>query len=631
MRGDPVFDFVFSDSHVISRDKNGNPVSVYGDLIWDFYPYRGPNENRYKKINFGLINPSSVMEAKYVMGIIIYENSARNTISLKVGTLQGYFQSLIKLSNFSSDRDLKLSDILCDFDLFGEFLRTHALLKDISSLSTILGMLLRVRNLAFGFSDITPLQKQLVSQIRTEKKPNEQFAVIPQRLLSNLIIELDLFFTDFIAHEDAIHAFIDLLTADKNYAVGTTVQLRNGISRPDFRANFPEAASTAGLVELFKKYTVKCRKTFSKFISSLQYAVQIYICIFSGMRRSEIQGLKIGCLTSEKNSKAVLVNGITTKPIPTSTNWVSIKDIIRPYDIAKRLALRIGKEYDQLGKQNMLFPSTVFLGFTSSRKNLEKNQDTLDSTRQPHEIFGYLNQNKLITTSKDHEFLERIDPFRGWSSDVRFQIDRPWRFTYHQFRRSLAYYISQSGLVSLQSLQRQYKHLCAEMTVYYCQSSGGNGRPKDFHNEFHKFLFQIKPEADAAVYIAKILENEKNIHGAESVRREVMLSVGSPITVSGRQELRKQFKSNQIAYSETPLGACLTRRKCSKRSILKLTSCIDCDSSVVNFSKLEMAISSQSQFLKTVSRNERDDFIYRSEKLELEGLVQLKNTIVEQN
>ena len=439
MRADPVFNFEFQGGHVISRNSQGETVSTYGDLIWDFYPYRGPNRTRYNKINFQLVRPDFVSELKYLMGIIIYGKCSRNVDHLKAATIQGHFATLKKVAKFAGSKQLKVADVFCDTQVLVEFLRTNLGANDINSLTSIYKSLSRIENLAFGFSEIEHKSREVLTLAFKETKKNNQTPVIPERLLSNLISELGILFSNVSDYEDRLHAFIDKSLEDKCYAKHLTVQRRLGLCMSSFRPNFLQATREHGLEEFFENYNVKSLRQLSKLISSIQHAVQIYICIYSGMRRSEIKALKIDALVRRSGTRAVLIQGICSKPKPFSTYWISSSEIIRPYEIATRLALRIGAEDEDVAEENMLFPSSLHLGFTSSLPKTTNYRLTLDSVRCTHEIYGYLDQSRLTTNSQDYKFLEKIDPFRDWSEDGRYQIDRPWRFAYHQFRRSLAY------------------------------------------------------------------------------------------------------------------------------------------------------------------------------------------------
>lgn len=169
------------------------------------------------------------------------------------------------------------------------------------------------------------------------------------------------------------------------------------------------------------------------------------------------------------------------------------------------------------------------------------------------------------------------------------------------------------------------------MTIYYCQSWGDRGRSNRFHNEFHEFLFKTKPAADALAYISNVVMTEQIISGADEIRDEMPVNTSKVVSIADRNDLVRLFELGQISYSDMPLGACLTRRKCSKRSMIQLTGCIGCNSSLVNLNKLNRAIGIQEQLIQNVSRNNTDDFIYRSENSELQGLLKLRESILEKN
>src|SRR5690606_37768167 len=86
------------------------------------------------------------------------------------------------------------------------------------------------------------------------------------------------------------------------------------------------------------------------------------------------------------------------------------------------------------------------------------------------EIYSLMNSDDFKILAEDTQHLEMVNPFRAWQSEQAFKIGSIWRFTAHQFRRSLAYYVAQSAHVSLPSLKRQLKHISRQMTIYYCQS-----------------------------------------------------------------------------------------------------------------------------------------------------------------
>ncbi|WP_446918805.1 hypothetical protein, partial [Klebsiella pneumoniae] len=89
----------------------------------------------------------------------------------------------------------------------------------------------------------------------------------------------------------------------------------------------------------------------------------------------------------------------------------------------------------------------------------------------PYDEMKKISWLNIMITKEDIFELKRIDPFRDWDSESKFNIGQYWPLQTHQLRRSLALYASKSGLVTLSSLRRQLQHLSAQMTLYYSRGS----------------------------------------------------------------------------------------------------------------------------------------------------------------
>jgi hypothetical protein len=76
---------------------------------------------------------------------------------------------------------------------------------------------------------------------------------------------------------------------------------------------------------------------------------------------------------------------------------------------------------------------------------------------------------EVIITKEDYKELIETDEEKDWASIDKFQIGQPWPLTTHQWRRSIAFYAANSGLVSMPSLRRQFKHLSLAMSRYYAK------------------------------------------------------------------------------------------------------------------------------------------------------------------
>jgi hypothetical protein len=217
--------------------------------------------------------------------------------------------------------------------------------------------------------------------------------------------------------------------------------------------------------------------------------------------------------------------------------------------------------------------------------------------------------------------LEKISPFRAWEAEAVFRIGAVWRFTTHQFRRSLAFYVAQSALVSLPSLQRQLKHIGREMTLYYCQTKE---LASDFNADEHiaRMIRRCKPEADATAYLYQVLSSDESLYGAHGkyVERNIKQGDSAILLKTSRDALIHRFKKGEIAYKVTHLGACMTIEHCDKKATREIAACISCDRAVIKLSKLKQVVDRQQKFVIELEQISPDSILYRTEKAELEAL-----------
>ena len=189
--------------------------------------------------------------------------------------------------------------------------------------------------------------------------------------------------------------------------------------------------------------------------------------------------------------------------------------------------------------------------------------------------------------------------------------------------------MAQSALVSLPSLKRQLKHISREMTVYYCQSSE-LGEEFNDTNHIAKLIKQEKPEADASAYISNVLNTEETLYGAHGafIERKKLKTEEGILFSSDRKTIIKQFKKGEIAYSETPLGACTTLSPCDKKLLRSITSCLTCSRAVIKASRLDRVIMRQKMFVEELSVSSPSSIEYRTEKDELDTLLKFKEHII---
>ena len=95
-----------------------------------------------------------------------------------------------------------------------------------------------------------------------------------------------------------------------------------------------------------------------------------------------------------------------------------------------------------------------------------------------------------------------------------------------------------------------------------------------------------------------------------------------------REELIKQFKKGEIAYTQTPLGACTTVAPCDQKLLRSMTSCLTCSRSVIKQSKLDRVIARQQLFVDELEDTAPDSVEFRTEKEELRHLLEYKERVM---
>ena len=244
-----------------------------------------------------------------------------------------------------------------------------------------------------------------------------------------------------------------------------------------------------------------------------------------------------------------------------------------------------------------LFVSTAFIFTPTDARNAP---GTITIERSPE-----LRQ-KLQLAIKDEDVceLEHINPHRAWRSEDAFQIGRPWTFTCHQLRRSLALYAHRSGLVTLPSLKRQLQHLTQEMASYYCK---GSTFAKDFlglegnEQHFGKEWQQTQPISQFLGYAAQVLLTDEKLFGVHQHWVKTRLADEEGKIVFDRAKTMSRFRKGELAFRETLLGGCVKVAQCDKNPLNFLqVECVTdhCRNLVGNEKKLQRVILAQEKFVQ---------------------------------
>ena len=141
-------------------------------------------------------------------------------------------------------------------------------------------------------------------------------------------------------------------------------------------------------------------------------------------------------------------------------------------------------------------------------------------------------------------------------------------------------------------------------------------------NDFAAMVKRDKPLADAATFTRDIINSKDSLIGikGEALEKERKSKESGSILYSSRTDLVRDLGKGRIAYSETPLGACMSTKHCNRRPTLTVSNCLGCDSAVIRPSLLNQAIDALEKNVPKIDRTSNDDFEWRNERAELESL-----------
>jgi integrase len=477
---------------------------------------------------------------------------------------------------------------------------------------------------------------ELVNKKLSTLGSDEQHPVIPPRLFAELISQLNLLLDDIYEHIDSLQDFLLAILKNEQLARSCSMQNKLGYARKKFEPRFPEASQIYGLDAFFYRYDVRNIPSFMAFLTKVQHGCQILIYIYTGMRNAEVIGLKINSLKNAdvKGGSTYRFVGDTSKFVgqKKSVSWVTSKEVLNAYKVAMMLA-KITSDHVNIAIEHApLFISTTYLEIFNKYEFDADHVRVAQASVKSKEVYNFFDLDRFKISEEDISHLEKVNPFRAWEAENAFSVGSIWRFTPHQFRRSLTFYVAQSSLVSLPSLKRQLKHIGREMTLYYCQAKQLEA---DFDNKDHisRMMQREKPLADATAYIYQVLLSDEPLYGSHGkfVEKNVKYAHTDFLLKDKRDDLILQFKKGDIAYKETPLGACTTIEPCDKKALREIAACVSCDRAVIKSTKLNRVIDRQELFVRELEALNPEGVEYRSEKAELETLKQFRAKVIERS
>lgn len=641
---------------VVARDSNQKLVSVYKDNEWDWTAYHPYSTNfilDFTAWHRGKLTQQAlkiVDELKWLMFIVVWISKGR---SKAASTVSLYMRLFNKLAVYALRQNVTVFTILQEPKIASRFLGEYGEFYSVT-LYSLLNIIKTETESVTCIRSLPPKALKSIS-IRSQKyyTSHNQHPPIPTRIFTRFLGQIDIALIEFDKYsKEYLNLTARMLDDNKlgiNRSNQSLILKKEGITEElnkYYRPEFTDVIGKSSICEYIYKNNIGSKTQLLKHLGDILFLAKINLLAYSGMRHVEAGNIKYDCLETfyQHNKEHYLVRGETTKlnhGIIKKAKWVVSTEAVAAINIAKKISkftyqkLKLYNRTEESISNLLLFPNLGVLHRHYTVASLKP--ETMQYVSKPtslHTVIKSSANSYILSnlsseiTEEDIRELEQIDSHRDWRSEKKFSIGKKWTITAHQFRRSLALYATNSGLVSLPSLRRQLQHITNEMSAYYSNGSSFAkdilGCESDFVSEYQKTI----PESEALSYIKNILLSDEKLFGAHGAWLSANKDKRSNIFIHDRDETKKKFENGQLHYQETFIGGCTGTSQCIERATRSIVACVECSGGIIVPSKLDKVIRSQEA---VVSSLPNDSLVFRTEKDDLDKLIGVRERIKMKN
>lgn len=637
------------DDFPVVIDSEGEVISRYADVRWDFYPWHGStlkiyfgdgpgNGHKVSKENADLLR---LVVAWWIWGPGI--SLTTRTLVTKFATIKPFFVICSK-NNICVSELSNYPEIIKEIALTGKFSRTHILtyLNDVSFNSNKLGFEILDENGIKVFAEHLKLNESI------------QTAYIPARIWSYQLLRLKECLNDYLKNAEGFEKLFkycllayecsrSLKIQEDFQRFGNEFDSIKKIKQP-LKLNLgciKDIAIKFGIYHILEKWVVvnnKCNlHTLSNYMSLINLCGSAYIVNFSLMRISECSRLRADCLEveiDETGSEIHLIKGVTTKTIrDQQARWIVpslVKNAVDAMNHISELRLLAAK-YDsdfKIKEEFLKNPTLQCHCYEPWRiQHIDTNTEYI-TPRTYREVYTkypkLFDENTMRITKNDLEIANRLTA----NLDPKlYDEGRIWPIAWHQLRRTSAVNMLASGLVSEFSLQYQLKHASLVMSRYYGQNYYKLKTP--LNSEARNLYLREMYESIARDFGELQSDNHISPHGDK--RKAQILS---EITEKDHKQLIESAKKGKISYRETFLGGCANQGPpCPYGGISNISTCMGfddtspCDSVIVDKNKLPVINKLKDNLQIQLINTDDGSPLYQSLKAQLESAERAINVI----
>lgn len=644
-----------SPDFVLCRDENGTATAIYNGTSWDFNPYR-LCAKKVNRISFDTVFDGEgeeqtvlIDDAKYLLYCLIYFAGGGRRGTLSVSTLSQYWMVLRMAMKFCYEQKQKrLVGVLSLEQLFTVPVYLAAFIREQKPVGKVLTGILRalvsVGGNRLGYAVLNP------SAFDLKAPDSKQHPVIPTRIYLSLINVTGDLIDQLHPGQNKFESFIECF-ANEHYGRTRIRQKKDLGYNANFHPDMTQALEDHDLSEVFSgQFACAHKRHLQTVLLQMQYALATVVHLYTGMRDQEVMRMSYICLSDKIAQEAVLddegilrdksqsVNILSTTTkfsgYKKESTWFAPDEVVKAIEIAKAICRGLAKLYRvELDNRCPLFLNPSILSFTRGKAEVGVTSFSSRSTQES-------TLRSMLIKAEDVQELCQSDPSRDFHNDPEFAVGQPWPLTTHQFRRSLAFYGSSSGFLSLPTLRTQFKHMTIQMARYYANNYENlrtifgyyDENKNDFllpHNHF-AFEYQMAmPMAVANQLIADLLFSEEPLFGGTGSymeKQKTRLRAGEVRIEDVRADTEQRVKNGAISYRPTLLGGCTKAGRCDSFLLGDYTECLTCEGAIIKRSNLDAAIEDATNELCNYPENSGE---YQIVKGDIERLTAYKARLID--
>ncbi|EKG35658.1 hypothetical protein [Pseudomonas syringae] len=608
-------------SFVLCRDASGRATAIYGNDVWDFNPYR-LSANRIGTLIFSKVFPSAgaqerllIDEAKFILYKIIYFSGGGVIGVLSPSTLNQYWLIIRKMMVFCHEQHrrplvgyLSIQQLLTVKVYMDAFIRNHVFGNTIKTLSAVMTQLVSIGVGRLGFVVVDPKLFDL-------KRPeSNQHPIIPTSLYLNIINESAVLIDQLYKGVGAYESFLQCF-ADEHYGISYEAQKTRRLGgMKNYRPDMLQALKDHNLEAVFSlEFECTKKRSLQAVLAKMLLVVKTVIHLYTGMRDQDVMRMDYNCISQEvfrpdliDESGVIRDSAQYFSVLSASTKfagyrkegrWFATFEVVRAITIAQAICRGLAKLYNINFTDAPLFLNPSIVGYRRGKPEVAVGNISLVH-------YTIASFQKLTITPNDLVELAESDPKQDFYNQSSFAVGQPWPLTSHQFRRSLAFYGSSSGFLSLPTLRSQFKQLTNEMARYYSNGFENLKTIFGYYDEVEKdfvvpgnhfaFEFQMAlPMSIANELISNLLTESDPLFGGTGsyIEKQKRIAIEGKINIQElRSETERRVRQGLISYRPTLLGGCTKVGRCDDFVLGNFVACLSCENAIIKPDKVKALI-----------------------------------------